>query len=209
MEGQIRTTVCQAQLLMDRKGKFHQFAGLVDKCENGDPSTTCEDLQGFWDMIFIQVSFAACLHLSTRFYLHLTYLSPSLPVEHRPSTPPPPPPPLPSHSVLGCSCHSGPVGPLLFQFCFQFCFSVSPPTVLFTSDLNQWSASLEIGVEMRVSIPVSGLPDSRKFWNSEESAVWNPGNQDISGKIKIWEIETITGNIPSYWLSPSIFSKCL
>ena len=33
--------------------------------------------------------------------------------------------PPPSHSVLGCSCHSGPVGPLLFQLCF----SVSPPTV--------------------------------------------------------------------------------
>ena len=33
--------------------------------------------------------------------------------------------PKPSHSVLGCSCHSGPVGPLLFQLCF----SVSPPTV--------------------------------------------------------------------------------
>ena len=30
--------------------------------------------------------------------------------------------PLPSHSVLGCSGHSGPVGPLLFQLCF----SVSP-----------------------------------------------------------------------------------
>ena len=33
--------------------------------------------------------------------------------------------PSPSHSVLGCSCHSGPVGPLLIQLCF----SVSPPTV--------------------------------------------------------------------------------
>ena len=33
--------------------------------------------------------------------------------------------PTPSHSVLGCSGHSGPVGPLLFQLCF----SVSPPTV--------------------------------------------------------------------------------
>ena len=33
--------------------------------------------------------------------------------------------PPPSHSVLGCSCDSGPVGPLLFQLCF----SVSPPTV--------------------------------------------------------------------------------
>ena len=58
----------------------------------------------------------------------LAYLCPSLPVEHRPSTTPPPPPPpapLPSYSVLGCSCHSGPVGPLLFQLCF----SVSPPTL--------------------------------------------------------------------------------
>ena len=34
----------------------------------------------------------------------------------------------PSHSVLGCSGHSGPVGPLLFQLCF----SVSPPTVVST-----------------------------------------------------------------------------
>ena len=50
----------------------------------------------------------------------LTYLWPSLPVEHRSSTTPPP-----SHSVLGCSCHSGPVGPLLFQLYFN----VSPPTV--------------------------------------------------------------------------------
>ena len=33
--------------------------------------------------------------------------------------------PPPSHSVLGCSCHTGPVGPLLFQLCF----SVSPPNV--------------------------------------------------------------------------------
>ena len=30
--------------------------------------------------------------------------------------------PPPSHFVLDCSCHSGPVGPLLFQLCF----SVSP-----------------------------------------------------------------------------------
>ena len=33
--------------------------------------------------------------------------------------------PSPSHSVLGCSGHSSPIGPLLFQLCF----SVSPPTV--------------------------------------------------------------------------------
>ena len=42
-----------------------------------------------------------------------------------PPSPPATPPPAPSHTVLGCSCHSGPVGPLLFQLCF----SVSPPAV--------------------------------------------------------------------------------
>ena len=65
------TTVCQVYLLMGRKGKFHQFAGLVDKCESGDPRTTCQDLQGFWDMIFIQVTFTCLCFL----YLHhYTYL---------------------------------------------------------------------------------------------------------------------------------------
>ena len=38
----------------------------------------------------------------------LTYLCSSLPVDHRPSTTSTP---LPSHSVVGCSCHFGPVGP--------------------------------------------------------------------------------------------------
>ena len=63
--------------------------------------------------------------LGSLFFSLLTYsyLCSSLPVEHRQSTTPPPPPPL--QSVLGCSCHSGPVGPLLFQLCF----SVLPPTV--------------------------------------------------------------------------------
>ena len=51
----------------------------------------------------------------------LTYLCPSLPLEHRPSTIP-----QPLHSVLGCSGHSGSIGPVLFQLCF----SVSPPTVV-------------------------------------------------------------------------------
>ena len=40
--------------------------------------------------------------------------------------------PPPSHSVLGCSGHSGPVGPLLFQLCF----SVSPPTVARPASLS-------------------------------------------------------------------------
>ena len=60
VEGQLYTTVCQAYLLMGGKGKFHQFAGLVDKCAGGDPSTTLQDLQGFWDMIFIQVTRSSC-----------------------------------------------------------------------------------------------------------------------------------------------------
>ena len=40
--------------------------------------------------------------------------------------------PSPSHSVLGCSGHSRPVGPLLFQLCF----SVSPPTVARLASLS-------------------------------------------------------------------------
>ncbi|XP_076355454.1 disks large-associated protein 5-like [Tachypleus tridentatus] len=53
--GQIRLAVGQAQLLMDQR--FHQFSGLVDNCEfhRGEKKTTCDDLQGFWDMIFFQI----------------------------------------------------------------------------------------------------------------------------------------------------------
>ena len=55
VHGQIRTTVGQAQLLMDQR--FKQFRGLVDDCEfnRGEKVTTCTDLQGFWDMIYFQV----------------------------------------------------------------------------------------------------------------------------------------------------------
>ena len=51
--------------------------------------------------------------------LHITYLLMPIAPSGASATNDPPP----SHSVLGCSCHS--VGPLLFQLCF----SVSPPTV--------------------------------------------------------------------------------
>ena len=40
--------------------------------------------------------------------------------------------PSPPHSVLGCSGHSRPVGPLLFQLCF----SVSPPNVVRPASLS-------------------------------------------------------------------------
>ena len=53
--GQIRTTVCQAQLLMRQKLK--QFIGLVGQAEHGggEQPTKVEDLQGFWDMVYFQV----------------------------------------------------------------------------------------------------------------------------------------------------------
>lgn len=52
----MRTAVGQARLLM--KERFKQFSGLVDDCElgRGEKVTTCTDLQGFWDMVYYQVS---------------------------------------------------------------------------------------------------------------------------------------------------------
>ncbi|XP_035686146.1 disks large-associated protein 5-like [Branchiostoma floridae] len=37
--------------------RFKQFSGLVDNCEfnTGEKETTCQDLQGFWDMVYFQV----------------------------------------------------------------------------------------------------------------------------------------------------------
>uniref|UniRef100_A0A1E1XS99 Putative guanylate-kinase-associated protein n=1 Tax=Amblyomma sculptum TaxID=1581419 RepID=A0A1E1XS99_AMBSC len=54
-QGYIRTAIGQANLLM--KERFAQFIGLIHICENnlGEKKTTCEDLQGFWDMIYFQV----------------------------------------------------------------------------------------------------------------------------------------------------------
>jgi len=53
--GQIRTTIGQANLLMNQR--FKQFTGLIDDCQfkRGDKETKVEDLQGFWDMIYFQV----------------------------------------------------------------------------------------------------------------------------------------------------------
>ena len=66
--GQIRTTIGQARLLMNKKGRFEQFSGLVDNCANGtgEKKTTVMDLQGFWDLIYFQVCFVRNLqHLCT------------------------------------------------------------------------------------------------------------------------------------------------
>lgn len=55
VQGQIRTVIGQAQLIISQR--FKQFSGLVDNCEFklGEKETTCTDLQGFWDMIYFQV----------------------------------------------------------------------------------------------------------------------------------------------------------
>lgn len=54
-QGSIRTTTGQARLLINQR--FAQFRGLVNNCENGSgwQKITCDDLQGFWEMVYIQV----------------------------------------------------------------------------------------------------------------------------------------------------------
>ena len=55
--GNIRLTIGKANLLMNKKGRFEQFRGLIRNCEFnlGEKETTCMDLQGFWEMIHFQV----------------------------------------------------------------------------------------------------------------------------------------------------------
>lgn len=54
-QGYIRSATGHAKLLMNER--FSQFSGLIHVCENklGEKKTTCEDLQGFWDMVYFQV----------------------------------------------------------------------------------------------------------------------------------------------------------
>lgn len=54
-QGQIRSAVGQAQLLVNKR--FKQFSGLVDDCEfgTGEKEILASDLQGFWDVIYFQV----------------------------------------------------------------------------------------------------------------------------------------------------------
>jgi disks large-associated protein 5 len=54
----IDAAVGQTQLLL--RSKFNQFRDLINKCEKSlagetDKLVTCLDLEGFWDMVFIQV----------------------------------------------------------------------------------------------------------------------------------------------------------
>lgn len=57
----INVAVGQSQLLINKK--FEQFRSLIDKCanKNGENPVTCEDLHGFWDMVYIQVSVKKCI----------------------------------------------------------------------------------------------------------------------------------------------------
>lgn len=51
----INVAIGQSQLLINKK--FEQFRGLIHKCKsrNSEAPVTCEDLHGFWDMVYIQV----------------------------------------------------------------------------------------------------------------------------------------------------------
>ncbi|XP_050691136.1 disks large-associated protein 5-like isoform X2 [Eriocheir sinensis] len=53
--GDITVAIGQAELLM--KERFVQFSDLIDDCElnRGEKEVTCQDLQGFWDIVYIQV----------------------------------------------------------------------------------------------------------------------------------------------------------
>lgn len=55
---QVRLVVGVAELLISRKGRFSQFETLVSDCENktGVKEITMDDLQGFWDMVSVQVT---------------------------------------------------------------------------------------------------------------------------------------------------------
>ncbi len=68
--GQVRTAIGQARLLTNRKGRFEQFSGLIDACEGnkGEKKTTVTDLQGFWEMIYFQVSINDFANCNIRLY---------------------------------------------------------------------------------------------------------------------------------------------
>jgi disks large-associated protein 5 len=54
--GAVRTVIGQAHLL--QRERFTQFAGLVNDFENktGEKEITPTDLEGFWEMIYLQVN---------------------------------------------------------------------------------------------------------------------------------------------------------
>lgn len=61
-QGSIRTVIGQAQLL--QRERFNQFSGLIHQYETntGEKEITSTDLQGFWELVYIQVT---CRHVNT------------------------------------------------------------------------------------------------------------------------------------------------
>jgi hypothetical protein len=51
---EIDSFVGQTRLLTNNK--FQQFKGLIDECENKLQNITFDDLDGFWEMMYIQVT---------------------------------------------------------------------------------------------------------------------------------------------------------
>ena len=78
-------------------------------------------------------------------------------------------PSSPSHSVLGCSGHSRPVGSLLFQLCF----SVSPPTVARPASLS-----------LPLRVPGQGLVCGAGCWLPE--GVSNPAPLPLQYLLGHW-----------------------
>lgn len=63
----IDVAVGQTHLLINKK--FQQFRNLIDNCRygGGEGPVTCADLQGFWDMVYIQVNNYIQLNIKTNF----------------------------------------------------------------------------------------------------------------------------------------------
>lgn len=58
--GMIDVAIGQSHLLINKK--FEQFRSLVNRCaaDVSENPVTCEDLHGFWDMVYIQVRMLLC-----------------------------------------------------------------------------------------------------------------------------------------------------
>lgn len=56
-EGEIFAVIGKAKIMLGEKGRFRQFQNLIRDCEfgYGEKKTECSDLQGFWEMINVQV----------------------------------------------------------------------------------------------------------------------------------------------------------
>ena len=83
VSGQLRTAVGQGELLM--RQRFTQFSGLVDACEagGGERATLCSDLEGFWEMIYFQVTTFATSSAPPRVELPLRFVPLSNVIDRR------------------------------------------------------------------------------------------------------------------------------